>query len=111
MSITVTHTLAPEVMDILKAFAQGAANPLKPVVAETAADKKVAKTMLKEAKPEAAEEATDKVSLETVKAKVQALIQDGKRDKVKNLLTEYGAGKLAELDKQYYAEFYKQICK
>lgn len=55
-----------------------------------------------EAKPE--QKAEPVVSLETVRAKLAALSQDGKQAQVKSLITKFGAKKLTEIPAEKYPE-------
>lgn len=116
VNITITHTLAPEVVDILKNFSRGV-DPLQPVAVAEAP--KVVKQTKKELaavtsapaelenKPVVTEDLN--ITTEQVRAKTAEVIQSGKRAEVAKLLTEFGVAKLTELPKEQFASFYKQV--
>ena len=113
VNITITHTIAPEVIDILKNFSRGL-DPLQPVpVTETVKTKSTKKELVAVTNTPTTADVTpvDEINITTeqVRAKTAEVIQSGKRNEVAQLLTEYGVGKLTELPKEQYASFYKKV--
>lgn len=118
MNITVMHTLAPEVIEILKNFSRGI-DPLQPVGVEKPVAKK--EKQLAAAAASTTATASDNVdaqtsvaaeveiSTEVLRAKTASIIQSGKRAEVAALLTEFGVSKLVDLPKDKYSDFYKKV--
>ena len=106
IQVTVTHTLAPEVLELFKGlFKEQPAkvkreNPLKN------SDSQPAPAV--PATPQSSE-ATEEVTIEQVRAAVQEKSQAGKRDAVKALLTKFGAANVTTLKKDQYADFLTQL--
>ena len=116
MNITVTIQ-APELVKAINALAQsfsgmqnigvqapnisvekGASDSNEEPVKETKAETKT------ETKAEAPKEDKPTISLETVRAKLAALSQQGKQAQVKELLTQFGAKKLTAVPEEKYGE-------
>jgi membrane protein involved in colicin uptake len=74
----------------------------KPAAEKPAAEKPVAEKPAAE-KPVAT---TAELSLETVRGRLTELSRDGKSAAVKQLLSQFGASKLTELDPSKFAEVY-----
>lgn len=117
LNITITHTVAPELVDILKNFSRGL-DPLQPTatavepVAAAPKQKKLAAVTTGNVVEESAASnpaATTEISTETLRQKTAEIIQSGKRAEVAKLLTKYGVGKLTELPKDQYGDFYKEV--
>lgn len=99
VNVTVTHTLAPEITDLLKQWLSG--KPVKtaiPVVAPPVAPQEPAAD-------EQVPTAPAKVSLAEVRALAVEKINEGKEAAVQSALEAFGAKKLTELDKKHYADF------
>lgn len=96
MQITVIHTLDPKIIDLFERFTAGGVTRKQDAVAIPAPVT---------AEAPVAEAQSAEVSLEQVRAAVQEKAQSGKRDKVKSLLSEFGAENVTKLDKAKYAEF------
>jgi len=121
MNITVTITLSPEVRSLLtdlvdvlkkspssaaaKASKQTAPEP-EPEVEEPEAPKTNGKAKPKE---ESKKAATSEVTAELVRSVTTDKIQGGKRAEVKELLTEFGVGKLTELEEGQLGAFYAKV--
>jgi hypothetical protein len=116
MNITVTITLAPEVQTLLKDVVAALSNTSKrEVVKQTAPEPKVeepeAPKTNGKAKPkeESKKAATSEVTAELVRSVTTDKIQGGKRAEVKELLTEFGVGKLTELEEGQLGAFYAKV--
>lgn len=118
MNITVTITLAPEVQTLLKDIAAALSNTSKrEVVKQTtpepepeAEEPEAPKTNGKvKPKAESKKAATSEVTAELVRSVTTDKIQGGKRTEVKELLTEFGVGKLTELEEERLGEFYAKV--
>lgn len=112
MNITVTHTLAPEIVNLLQRLLQN--QPAAETLATNDQVKDslpVTKTKVKKlADTTTSVTTTDKeVTIEEVRAMVNSKAQDGKRDAVKALLTEFEAEKVTNLAKTQYADFLVKV--
>jgi intergrase/recombinase len=54
-------------------------------------------------------EATRKIYIEDIRAKVQIVAQNGKREEVKMLLSEFGVTRVSDLDSYHFTEFYSKV--
>jgi hypothetical protein len=128
MNITVTHTLAPEIIELLKNFGNPTEKIASPEIVKEATPvkeikaKKVAKTETEESKDTetekqaetksaGTEKPAEQVTFENIRLAVQQKAQGGKRDEVKKLLTEFGVEKVSALEKDQYADFYTKVNK
>ena len=138
MNITVTVTLAPEIIELVKSFLSVTKQPLPPVpqpiapstdnsthsaheVNETGAIIKkienipapersadgVVKTAKKAEKKETAK--NEAINIEFIKDLVTIASNNGKRETVKSMLTEYGINRVSELEPHHYAAFVDQL--
>jgi hypothetical protein len=117
MEIKVTLDASPAFMQVLTTLA----TVLQPQAAATAAPVKKAKDTpakeqptaeLKEATTETGETTMvveTKVTIEQVRAAVQKAAAGDKRDKVKVLLSEFGADKVTALKAEQYADFLTKV--
>lgn len=124
MNITLTVTLADEVLALVRTFFNNTspAAPAAPAAASKAEKEKkstgAAKAIVAEvAAPAAIEEAgtseapaiAETVTIEEVRAAVSAKAQAGKRTEVKGILSEFGADKVTALSSAQYAAFLAKI--
>lgn len=114
MNITVTITLAQEVQTLLKDLIAALSNTSKrEVVKQTAPEPEepeAPKTNGKvKPKEESKKAATSEVTAELVRSVTTDKIQGGKRTEVKELLNEFGVGKLTELEEERLGEFYAKV--
>lgn len=123
MHITVTITLAPEVQTLLKdVIAALSNNSKKEVVKQTAPEPEPEAVEPEAVEPEAPKTngkakpkeenkkaATSEVTAELVRSVTTDKIQGGKRAEVKELLTEFGVGKLTELEEGQLGAFYAKV--
>lgn len=118
MNITVTHTLAPEILALLQnlfksqAVAEQVAGPefkeTAPVKAITGSKKALAQT------PPApvgnATAATDnKLTIEDLRSAAQAISKSGKREQVLALVQSFGVDSLPKLDPSKFEEFSEKL--
>lgn len=113
MNITVTHTLAPDILALLQGFTQNAnggtaaAPPVKEIKQKNVKQETSARS------PAANETKVDddavQPTLERVREAVQTKSQAGKREQLKSLLTEFGTDKVTNLDPKQYAAFLKKV--
>ena len=99
MQIKVTHTLAPEALELLKGLLGGKAiKSSAPAAKEPAA-------------PAASSSAVSstELSFETVRAKAVELSQKGKRNEVKALNAKHGGEKVTDLKKEVYQVYYNDL--
>jgi hypothetical protein len=118
MNITLTITLAPEVLTLVESFVSGFTGKAK-TDAPAADAKETPVRNIKSAKaaadkPDADEGSEDAgkakvVTLEQVRALANRQIQAGKRNEVSGLLKEFGAASMSALDKKHYADFFKKV--
>ncbi|RUP39782.1 MAG: hypothetical protein EKK63_09090 [Acinetobacter sp.] len=132
INVTVTHTVSPELKDLLERLIGGnatAASPAKrktPVVGmkqpgEEVTKSDLAATLPERPKEEATEQpgqtasATDEpeLTLEEVRAEAAriAKLSDDHKVKVKELVNSFGVDKLPSLPKEKYAAYYSQLQK
>lgn len=117
MNITVTVTLAPEVLSILETFAKAiSGNSAKEEARETKPAKvkvPVADIIKAEnggSQPKAAEtKAPEKITIEQVRDAVQKKAQAGKKDEIKALPSEFGVKNVTGLSADQYADFLARI--
>lgn len=115
MKITVTHTLAPEIITLL----QGLIKTETPtaIMPKDAKLEVIEKQILKEEKPvvattETAQTTTSNTASDVTLEQVRAAVTDKaktKRTEIKDLLTEFGSKNVTELDKEKYAEFLNKV--
>lgn len=114
IEVTVTHTIAPEVLDALCNILKGALktpdvetettdSAPAPTKAKKAPEPKV-RYEAKEAK-EAKEKPAERITLEDVSDKALQLANSGKRDEVKAALKQFGAAKVSLLDEEQFEGF------
>lgn len=110
MNITVTHTLAPEILSLLEKFSQNhnggsaATAPVKEI--------KAAKTTKPEATSAAsAAPTTDKVqpTLERLREATKVKKEEGKSDAIKALLKTFGVESVSTLPEDKYADFLTEV--
>jgi hypothetical protein len=118
MSITVTITgdTPAEIMTALKGLSNSQVTsngeiviyPEKPSLNGA---KKVEKPAEKEQIPAAVqtEVTSPSITLESVRSKVQAKSKVGKRESIKDLLTEFGVERVTSLEKTQYADFISKL--
>lgn len=128
MNITVTVTASPELLAVLQTFADvkvGAVTTTKKngvvkqmaKVAETAAAPVTDpdhEPVLTPPASETAEQSLSEpdrkaVSIEEIRIEVQAKSQAGKREKIKNLLGEFGVKNVSSLAPDQYGSFYSKV--
>ena len=123
MNITVTHTLAPEVIGLLQNLSNSLsatekiaspeqikeAAPVKKLKAEKPVT--VAKETEEKDHVEKVETGAEKepITFQILRPLVQQKAQAGKREEIKKLLSDFGADKLSALSDEHYDEFYKKI--
>lgn len=109
MNITVTHTLAPEILALLQNLVKSQA------IAEQlpAADFKPAAPVkpIKKVEPAAPVDngTTEKITLEMVRAKAQEISKSGKREQVLALVESFGVDSLPKLDPLNFADFLTKL--
>lgn len=60
--------------------------------------------------PKPIEETTETfLTIEEIRAKVQEVAQNGKRDEVKNLLSTFGVTRVSDLASESFTEFYEKL--
>jgi predicted transcriptional regulator len=119
MNITVTITLSPEVQSLLtdlvdvlkKSPSSAAAKASKQTAPEPEVEEPEAPKTNGKAKPkeESKKAATSEVTAELVRSVTTDKIQGGKRAEVKELLMEFGVGKLTELEEGQLGAFYAKV--
>ena len=112
MTINVAFSSFEEIIEFAHRIAAGQTVPegekeitTIPVAKKEAPAKKAA--AVKEEKPAAAEE--KKVSLEDVRSALGALLKAGKKEQVGELLKEFGASKLPDIDPADYPALLKKV--
>lgn len=133
MNITVTHTLSPEVLNILEKFvngfvviptpahtngngkgeqANGSAKKLAPVK-DIAENKPAAKEVESPAETTTATAPTSSsdIKIEEIRKMVQEKSQAGKKEEVKKLLTKHNAASVTLLAKENYPAFVEDLKK
>lgn len=118
MNITVTHTLAPEIIALLKNLVKSQAiaeqlpgpdfkpaEPVKPV--RKAGDIKTDTSAPAATSVPAA--VGEPLTIEQVRAKAQEVSKSGKRDQVLELVQSYGVDSLPKLDPSHFADFLTKL--
>jgi hypothetical protein len=118
MNVTVTHTIHPEVIELLKTIFSGTgAQPVMSGNKKTGTVKEITTPKKEETKPVVSEteggddSATTKViTLEELRQKFTSKVQnEKKREEMKALLAEFGADKLTSLKPEQYASFHEKM--
>jgi len=113
INLSIVASNAEELFETLRGLAGGSAlvpgtqaAPVKEIkpVTKPASNKAIAAHAQNTPKEE-----DEETTIEEVRAAVKKQTDAGKRDEVKALLTEYGAGKLSELDPVNFTAFVEKI--
>jgi hypothetical protein len=112
-NVTVTHTLHPDVLQVLANLFQGASN-VQNGKKVNGSKKEVAKelpaaTTTTDESPAPSVTPAATISIEQLRSLVQTKAQAGKRDEIKKILGEFGADKVTSLQENQYADFHEKI--
>lgn len=112
MNITVTHTLAPEVINLFKDFFIN----LKGAPAATASPEPIKKKTPLEAVKETpvvtqhtGDTVTKNVTVEEVRKAVMIKKEAGKNEQLRALLTEFGVKNVTSLEEKNYSAFLEKV--
>lgn len=112
LEITVVHTLAPEVLELLKNF-NASHEPLKTKASNNGQQKEAPVVDMPKKEHPKEEQKTSSTSqeikIEDIRQKYQEKKDAGKREKVKSLLDEFGVKNLTSLAVDQYSAFYQKL--
>lgn len=118
ISVTVTHTLAPEVLTILQGFLNKSISAPAEATVKSRKEKAVKETASengngileqKELPVQTAETTVaGDVAIEAIRKAVQVR-KDTRRDAIKELLTSFGVPNVSSLPKERYSEFLTKV--
>lgn len=120
MELKLTISASQEVLDAINNLASALqGRVVNEVVAEvpqevvTKKPKKVteAKEEVKEVETAVVKPADSEITIETIRAKVQEVAQNGKRDEVKALLGEFNVSRVSDLQEADFENFMTQLIK
>lgn len=117
MNITVTHTLAPEIITLLQNLLKSQAVAERPAGSDfkEAAPVKAIPGSKKVVTPAPAvventsTESTSTLTIEELRAAAQAISKNGKRDQVLALVKSFGVDSLPKLDPSKFEEFAEKL--
>lgn len=111
MNITVTHTLAPEILALLQNLfkSQAIAEQLPGAEFKEATPAKVVKEKPVAPAPVKTTPTDETITLEMVRAKAQEISKSGKREQVLALVSSYGVDSLPKLDPAHFADFLTKV--
>lgn len=112
MNITLTITLAPEVLSLAEKFVQGLSTSSRqdpePIRGNGLAKTESGAQEVPKTEPPV-QETKEKITIEKVRATVQEKAAKGKKDAVKKLLTEFGAENVTSLLQEQYEPFLEKV--
>lgn len=120
-NLTVTHTLSPEVLALLRTgslatpvvpetlVSNDQAKDATPVIKKVRPKAEVAKAVAPAPEAETKTEKLEGITADELRAEVRALIQGGKREAVISLLAEYDTVNLTELAPALFSEFSNRL--
>lgn len=111
MNITVTHTIHPEVIKLLEAALNNTGGTTAPVTKTKKAlpAKEGVQTVVDAPSAETSAEQTSSITIEQVRAAVQAKSKGGKRPQIKALLAEFGVENVSSLQPDQYTDFHAKV--